>query len=45
MSIFVAPIRLVCTSIFLLLLWPTAMFAAGFRSKEEEKEPLGGWRL
>jgi|LakMenEpi03Aug12_release.lakeMendotaPanAssembly.Ray.scaffolds.fasta_scaffold3318632_1 hypothetical protein len=45
MSIFVAPIRVILSTFFLLLLWPTAMFAAGFRSKEDEKKPLDGWRL
>ena len=45
MSLTIAPLRIICTTVCLLILWPTSMLATIFRSKEDSKKPLDGWRL
>ena len=44
MSVTIAPLRLLLIGLCLLLAWPLAAIAVGFRSEEDKKEPLSGWR-
>ncbi|ESO91104.1 hypothetical protein LOTGIDRAFT_217653 [Lottia gigantea] len=44
MSVTIAPIRLLLVGISLLLAWPLAAIAIGFRSEEEKAKPMTGWR-
>ncbi|XP_060555458.1 lysophosphatidylcholine acyltransferase 2-like isoform X2 [Ruditapes philippinarum] len=44
MSVTIAPLRLLLVGISLLLAWPLAALAVSFRSKEEQNQPLSGWR-
>ncbi|XP_048253840.1 lysophosphatidylcholine acyltransferase 2-like isoform X2 [Haliotis rufescens] len=44
MSVTVAPLRLLMSGMCLVLAWPLAALSLAFRTEEEKRKPLTGWR-
>lgn len=44
MSVTVAPLRLLMAGMCLVLAWPLAALSLAFRTEEEKRKPLTGWR-